>query len=187
MHPFALFCSLYWSSSPLPPDSFFPFMVLPCIRRRHEWNAQLLIAGTQMHRARGAPHIAERGGGGREDTTPKKVGDRKLSCATTVWLNWVMCTGSNCQMLNTPPPPNPHGKPLAVGNQVIGVQGWGKGWLYYYYHYYYLYYSGLDAYEMKHFTRMKCHFLKTWFWTDDMSQKSDVMHHVCLGSVIKHS
>lgn len=48
-------------------------------------------------------HGGERGwggGGGREDTEPGTVGDRRLLCATTAWLNWVTHTGSNRQTLN---------------------------------------------------------------------------------------
>ena len=84
----------------LPSGSFHPFMVPPRIQRWHEWNAQLLIAGMQMHRTRGEPLLAEREQAEGEKIQHQKIGDRRLLCATTAWLNWVTRTGSDRQMLN---------------------------------------------------------------------------------------
>lgn len=87
-------------STRLPSGSFHPFMVPPRIQRWHEWNAQLLIAGTQMHRTRGEPRMAEGEEAEGEKIQHQKVEDRRLLCAATAWLNWVTRTGSDRQMLN---------------------------------------------------------------------------------------
>lgn len=87
-------------STRLPSGSLHPFMVPPRIQRWHEWNAQLLIAGTQMHRTRGEPRMAEGEEAEGEKIQHQKVEDRRLLCATTAWLNWVTRTGSDRQMLN---------------------------------------------------------------------------------------
>lgn len=97
-YPFSFFFFLLITTR-LTSGSFHPVMVLPCIQRWQERDAQLLISGTQMHQMRGEPCIAEKEEE-EEKIQHQKVEDRRLLCVATAWLNWVTRTGSDRQTLN---------------------------------------------------------------------------------------
>lgn len=63
----------------------------------------------------------------------KKVGDKRLLCATTAWLNWVTRTGGDSRTLNSIHQ-NPHREAFNSGESgyvsateaIAGVKWWGK-------------------------------------------------------------